>query len=220
MPVTTDSLVTLAFRRAGISSPTTTEVTRAKTEYLEDVLKFLFLSGRPDWKTLRAVHTSTLASGSTSFVAPSDWLSTRLLQCDVGTAPSSVWIDIVPKSTEEFHKLYDTGPTVTTYPQIYVDELGGGTLSLWPTADQNYPLRLYYLVNISATSDATHPTLRTNIYQQFGHILVDGIWAYILEENDDDRAKVARERFDLTARANARIVDGIMTKRLNTAFHY
>jgi len=187
---TVNSILTEAFRRCGVPSPTVPQLTRAEDEWLEEVKQEIQSEKR--WHALEETQTVTAVASQQAYAVPSPL--SRVLRM---------------RFIDANGKIHDMrGPVVGLQSRgtnaanlcLYWEEFENQIL-VWPIPDAStYSFSVDGIVDISLVDEAD--ARLTRILRELRGVLIAGVMVRIKEDQQDDDLPFYRQRYEqLTLKA-------------------
>lgn len=181
---TVTSILTEAFRRCGVPSPTVAQLTRAEDEWFEEVKQELQAEKR--WHALEDTQTVTSVASQQAYALPSPL--SRVLRMRFVDASGQIYPMIGPVVGLQ---LRGTSPSSVSQ---YWEEFEGNIL-VWPIPNAStYTYSIDGVVDISLV-DETDARL-TRILREMRVALIAGVIVKIKEDQQDDDLPLARQRYE------------------------
>lgn len=180
---TVNSILTEAFRRCGVPSPTTAQLTRAEDEWLEEVKQEIQAEKR--WHALEDTQTITTVANTATYSLPSPL--SRVLRMRFVDANGTVFPMQGPVLG-----LQTRNSEATNLCQYW--EEFENTLIVWPTPNAStYTLQVDGIVDISLVDEAD--ARLTRILREMRGALIAGVMVRIKEDQQDDDLPTYRARY-------------------------
>ena len=181
---TVNSILTEAFRRCGVPSPTVAQLTRAEDEWFEEVKQELQAEKR--WHVLEDTQTITSVVSQQAYALPSPL--SRVLRMRFIDASGQVYPMQGPVLGLQLRA------TNTSNVSQYWEEFEG-TLLVWPIPNAStYTYSVDGIVDISLV-DETDARL-TRILREMRIALIAGVMVKIKEDQQDDDLPLYRQRYE------------------------
>lgn len=173
---TVTSILTEAFRRCGIPSPTTAQLLRAEDEWLEEVKQELYTEKR--WHNLEDTQTIASVASQQAYALPSPLY--RILLVRFKDQNGNYW----PMEGPQINiKLLGTSSTATASQSTLWEEFEN-TLYVWPIPDAStYTYEIDGIVDISLV-DETDARM-TRVLREWRPALLYGVMSRIAQDQQD-----------------------------------
>lgn len=190
-----DSITTEAYKQVGLDNPSASDLSRAKTELAEQIIRDIF-AFKPRWKILENSVQFTVAQGDSSkalSAITSDYTERRRLRRLLSSNPD-VWLDMVWRDLSSFENVNNgASQTIPYYWTVSED-----TLFISPPSNASYTLELGYYRDIRKIDRAS--SLFTTILEFIEDALIKGVTYLVAKSEDDDRQVEMFEEYRLTKR--------------------
>lgn len=187
---TVSTILTEAFRRCGVPSPSVAQLTRAEDEWLEEVKQEV--QGEKRWHALEETQTVATVSSQQAYAVPSPL--SRILRMRFVDAAGAIYPMMGPVVGLQLRST-----TPSTIPQ-YWEEFENQVL-VWPIPiDATGSFSVDGIVDISLV-DETDARL-TRLLREWRGMLIAGVMVRIKEDQQDDDLPLYRQRYEqLTLKA-------------------
>jgi len=176
---TVNSILTEAFRRCGVPSPTVAQLTRAEDEWLEEVKQEIMAEKR--WHALEDTQTVSSVASQQAYSKPSPLA--RVLRMRFVDASGNIFPMVGPVVGLQLR-----GTTPGNVCQYW--EEFEGQLLVWPIPNAStYTFSVDGVVDISLVDEAD--ARLTRILREMRPALIAGVMVKIKEDQQEDQAELA-----------------------------